>query len=78
MNRSISKQRIANCWGEGLINNWFRLFIAYLQLKDSPFDAIFLEAVLLFSDCIRRNGLPPVTLEQMMDRKQLYHPLIDY
>ena len=71
-NREIRRQRIRNEWSVGLVSNRFRLFLGRWPFEDTIFPTVYTVAVHLVNFRMRRNGIPPVPMERMLERLQLY------
>lgn len=72
LNRDVHKQQICNKWSIGLVKNLFRLFAGRYAYKDSLFSILFEVACLLFNWWIRNSDTPPVLLERILARLELY------
>lgn len=71
-NKDIRRQRIRNEWSIGLVKNRFRIFLGRWPFEDTWFPIIFTVASHLVNLRIRRSGTPPVPMERMLERLQLY------
>lgn len=69
MIRDIRKQRIRNEWSA---DNRLRLLLARWALEDNLFKVMFNVAGPLINHRIRRSGHPPIPIERMMERLELY------
>ena len=75
-NRDIRSQRIRNEWSIGLVSNRFRQFLGRWSLDESLFIQTYTVACHLVNFRIRSSGRPPVPIERMLERLELYLSLI--